>query len=105
MKIVIDDFNITISENNIHIEDSYKVRSRRRIKEILYDLRTYLDWKDIINTPADFRSDRSFMREWITHNNLYVLHFERERTKSVDLNYPQKWYVKIAYFLGSLICL
>lgn len=36
------------------------------------------------------RSNFSLLLEWASHNLLYDLHIARERTKDVDLEYPQK---------------
>lgn len=97
-------YNITISPSNIHIIDSYKAKTRKSMKKILNILREYLDDSSItMKTPLDYRSNNSMIREWITHNNLYKLGLYRDRVKNVDLNYPQKWYVKILYAIGSLI--
>lgn len=96
--------NITITNNNIHITDSYKVKTRESMKNILNILREYLNDSNItMKTPLDYRSNNSMIREWITHNNLYRLGLYQDRVKNIDLNYPQKWYVKILYAIGSLI--
>jgi hypothetical protein len=45
-------------------------------------------------------------REWAAHNLLWDLNIYRSRTKDIDLNYPQKWYVRLGYFiLGSFALL
>jgi hypothetical protein len=33
----------------------------------------------------------------VVHNRLYKLHILRDRTKDVDLEYKQKWYLKVLY--------
>lgn len=63
------------------------------------------DCMEDMDSPLNYRSNKSLIREWITHNNLYKLNLYRDRTASVDLNYPQKWYMKIAYFIFSIISL
>lgn len=79
---------------NIHIKDSYKVPKR------LFD--SYLDsFKE--HEIMKHRSRFSLKLEWAAHNLLYMLHVQRERTKDVDLDYPQKWYYKISYFVLGLI--
>ena len=98
--------NITITNNNIHITDSYKVKTRESMKNILNILREYLNDNNItMKTPLDFRSNNSMIKEWVTHNNLYRLGLYKDRVKDVDLNYPQKWYHELGYFFGSLIIL
>lgn len=88
----------TYSHNNIHLADSYKVSKRA------FDY--YLDFIkfDIKDKKADcivmeHRTYRSMEREWACHNLLYALHIARHRTKDCDLNYPQKWWEKVGYFL------
>lgn len=45
------------------------------------------------------RSNSSLIREWAAHKLLYSLGMWKSHTESVDLNYPQKWYVKVGYFI------
>lgn len=46
------------------------------------------------------------MLEWATHNFCYKINFERNRTKDVDLNYPQEKKVNILYnIVGVLVWL
>ena len=51
------------------------------------------------------RSDGSLRREWAAHNWAYSLGIKRDKTEDVDLNYEQKWYVKLAYFVVGTIAL
>lgn len=105
-KIVIYGLNITLSTNNIHIENSYNVELPIVMDEILTLLRKEVDDTGItMDTPLNHRSNKSMIREWIAHNNLYILGYEQERTAHLDLNWPQKWYVKVAYWLLSRIVL
>lgn len=105
-KIVIYGLEITLSTNNIHIENSHNVEIPIVMDEILSMLRKEVDDADItIDTPLNHRSNASLIREWVAHNNLYILGYEQERTKNCDLDYPQKWYVKVAYWLLSRIVL
>ena len=43
--------------------------------------------------------------EWAAHNMLYNLNIQRERTKDVDLDYPQKWYYKVGYGICGVVAL
>ena len=54
-----------------------------------------------LNRIVYIRSNFSMINEWRVHNLLYDLHYKRERTADVDLDYPQKWYIKLAYTLLS----
>lgn len=86
-----------ITTSNLHIEDSYLIEKRlfsRRLNSIKAIHPNSDVWK---------RSMKSLEREWAVHNALYSLGIEKERTRSVDLNYPQKWYVKFAYAVAGYI--
>lgn len=73
----------TISYNNLHIVDSYKTHKCQMRKE----LQAIKD-KDIVDTIVFERSLFSMKMEWICHNFLYMVGYERERTKDVDLDNP-----------------
>lgn len=106
IEVFIDNLHVTIVSNNVHIKDSYTVTKRKDIKSTLEDIKQFLVDNNItMDNPFNHRSICSMSQEWITHNNLYKLNYKPERTKDVDLNIPQKWYVKVLYFLGSLIVL
>lgn len=51
------------------------------------------------------RSTRSLLREWAAHKLLYQLHILRSHTESVDLDYPQRLSVRIAYRIVGGIAL
>lgn len=98
--------DVTMTTNNIHIKDSWKVVCPWDMTTVLETMREYVYEAGIkMDNPLNHRSNWSMRREWITHNNLYTLGYKPQRTGSVDLNYPQKWYVKVAYFIGSLFIL
>lgn len=98
--------DITITKNNIHIKDSWKISTRDAQKYILTELRDFIDDSSItMDNPLNHRSDYSLINEWVSHNNAYKLGYKKERTGSVDLNWPQKWYMSIVYFICSLITL
>ena len=106
IKIDIYGLEITITSNDIHIKDSYRVTSRKDMKKVFSALREYLDDYHItMDNPLYHRSVCSLCNEWVAHNNAYKLGYKRERTKSIDLNYPQAWYALIIYWFGSLIVL
>ena len=96
--------DITISTNNIHIEDSYRVTNPVDMRTVLNDTVEFLNTNHItMDTPFNHRSICSMVREWIAHNNAYYMNYSPERTRSCDLNYPQPWYANILYFFCSLI--
>jgi hypothetical protein len=76
------------------------------MKKVFSDLREYLDDYHItVDNPLYHRSVCSLCNEWVAHNNAYKLGYKKERTGSVDLNYPQPWYAPIVYFICSIITL
>ena len=91
---------ITVSENNINIENSYKITSKKEIREILDYIIVHRECEVTKHRTLD-----SMLNEWVAHNNLYILHIARERTGSVDLNYPQEKWVSICYWFLSRITL
>lgn len=87
--------DIYITTNNIHIEDSYSV-NHKDFKDIL--LRFKCDYCEVYK-----RWMWSLQTEWAVHNVLYKLGLWRERTKDVDLDYPQKWYIETLYVIFGTI--
>lgn len=92
-------YNFIIVNDLIHVNDSYLVNSRKEINEFL------LKQKEQHSDYAIFnRSIKGMVNEWMVHNLCYKLHIFRSHTRDVDLEYPQKWYFKIAYnIIGSLL--
>lgn len=83
-----------VTEDNIHILDSYLYR-KETFKVVFSYLREYYPTcKVLLN-----RSNCSMSMEWAVHNLLYNIGIAKARTKDVDLDYPQKWYYKIIYTL------
>lgn len=95
--IEMEDMDIKVTENNIHIKDSYKI-SKKYFESILKEIK-----KNYPNCNVWERSFCSLKQEWSAHNFLYLLNYKRERVKDVDLNVPIKWYVKIRYFIVGII--
>ena len=80
---------------NVHIEDSYLIRSNETKKEILTII--------LSNTVFAYnRTIGSWLREWRAHNVLYRCGYQPDRTKSVDLNEDETQIRKIGYFLLSI---
>ena len=92
--------NVVVTENNIHITDSAFL-SERDADGLLYRIAAvYPACPVVIN-----RSHESMMRELAAHTLLYKLHLFRSHTKDVDLNYPQRWWVSLAYNVFGAIAL
>lgn len=90
--MIIDEHVCTVTSNNIHIKDSYDIKKRSEMKEILYTIQYKRPDCNVFK-----RGYNSMISEWRTHNRLYRLGYKKNRTGSVDLNYPLKWYVELAY--------
>ena len=92
------DIRVEVSRFCVHIEDSYTVNKRSVMRDVIKDLKNTFSVPVLIN-----RSTCSMVFEWVGHNNLYKLHIARSHTKDVDLEYPQKWYMSLVWFLLGLI--
>lgn len=102
-KIVVEHNGIVLrvecSQSNTKIIDSYKVKNKWDMKFILYQIRDRVTKDKAIHN----RSISSMVNEWSVHNLLYSLGIQKDRTKDVDLNINQPWYIKVGYFLLSPI--
>lgn len=91
-------FTYTVSENNIHLEESFKVPKgdfERELAAIREQHPQSLVWN---------RTLGSLKMEWAVHNALHALGVLRSRTSSTDLNWPQSWLLRIAYaIVGKIV--
>lgn len=89
----------SISNNGMSIPNSYLVKKKSEMKNVIKQIREENkdNGFDILK-----RSDMSFVREWRSHNIFYNLHIMRSHTRTVDFEYPQAWYFKVAYALVGL---
>lgn len=91
-----------ISENNIQIQDSYKI-SKYEFDKIINNIKTDLP-EHIVSKN---RSNRSLKNEWAIHNLLYNIGIARSHTKDVDFNYPLSIKEEIIYtlfgWIGSIL--
>ena len=92
--------HISFDELNIHIEDSYQVKTKKEMEEILWIVKGASFNRGI----SYLRKRASWIREWKAHNLLYKLGIQKERTRSVDLNENESIYRRIGYFFLSLFC-
>ena len=83
---------ITVSRNNVHIVDSWKYK-KEDFEHILESL-AFIH-KNTCNV-FKYRSIKSLKREWVVHNFLYNIGYQRERTKDADLDWPQDWKTRLA---------
>ena len=93
MSEIIHGKECTITENNIHIKDSYTVNDKYEMSEILTEIK--------INHPEckvfDIRKWDNLLSEWKCHNRLYKLGIFKTRTGSVDLDSFEPWWRRILY--------
>lgn len=86
------------SENNTHVEDSYKVKRIDDMQSILWMIQSEVEDSSM---AINKRGIWSMTHEWRTHNLLYSLGIERDRTRSVDLDIGQPWYLRLGYKILS----
>lgn len=91
-------YKVHVSDSLLTIEDSYRVKDPKDMKRILERIRSRATGKTIL----DKRSIDSMIKEWKCHNLLYTFGLFKSRTKSVDLQAEQPWYVKLGYSLLSI---
>lgn len=87
-----------LTDTNYHIDNSCEVR-----KDLFCYFYTLRLTPQTSESQVWQRSDFSLSMEWASHNFAYKLGIARKRTASVDLNYPQKWYVKALYTIVGLL--
>ena len=91
--------NIKITDICIKILDSYKL-TKREIKLIVD--RLIHDFQD--NNVIKHRSKYSILSEIYVHNLCYKLNIFRERTSSVDINYPINRFAELLYKIIGPLC-
>ena len=74
------EMKIEYTENNTKIVDSYKYNN----KEINHGVKVIISTRRKLGLPVT-RTEKSYIAEWKTHNRLYKLGIEKERTKDADL--------------------
>lgn len=89
---------VTTTPDNTHIENSYLVKSRADMRDIL----ECIEHNSLCGDAVRRIPMNTMIREWRAHNLLYALGIARKRTKDVDLN-ENKWCTRAIYFVLSLM--
>ena len=90
--ILVMDCSNSSSKPEYKIIDSYRVKTFYEKNQILRSIMKYDKAKRKTNWNRTFRS--TFF-EWIVHNFLYTIHYERDRTTDVDLDNADEEQYKI----------
>lgn len=88
----------SVTENNIHIENSCDI-----LKNDFQSVLSLIKREYPGNKVLENRSVKSMEREWCVHNWCYAHGIAKERTRSVDLNWPQRWWVKAIYAVAGTL--
>lgn len=93
------EISYNVSNNNIHIDNSYKIKSKESMLNVLNDIYNNNNYcSNVFNRSMD-----SLLNEWGAHNLFYNLHLFRSHTRDVDLDYPQKKWLSICYNIVGFI--
>lgn len=90
---------LNLSESCTSIIDSYRIKKIKDMKNIINMVR---EQNSDPNLCINKRKIFGMITEWRSHNLLYALGIQRERTKTVDLEEKQSFFLKIAYFIMSI---
>lgn len=98
-KILSNNFIATVSASseNTTIFNSYNIKRIAHMRNTLKSIKEYLSDEYAVNNRSIF----GMINEWRVHNLLYALGIARARTKDVDLELNQPWYMKVLYFMLS----
>jgi len=94
----INEIEVNVTPNDIHITDSWMLT-----KDGIFALLTAIRAGGFEDCEVLKRSDTSLCLEWATHKALYKMGFQKERTKDADLDWPQKWYVSLGYWIVGFL--
>ena len=93
----IDCVTCHIGQNTVCIIDSFKIKKIKHMLEVLRWIKNDVKY----NIPK-LPSVGLMLCEWRAHNLLHKLKYETDRTRSVDLNNDNKWYITLGYIGLSL---
>lgn len=95
---MIEPRDYTVSPTNIHLESSFLVNKADFERELLA-MRERHPESQVWN-----RSISSLKHEWAAHNALHALGIFRNQTAHADLNWPQPWFIRVAYnLIGRMV--
>jgi len=86
---------VTYTENNTHVEDSYKC------EDIGLEVMQIMRERHLRKLKVT-RTFESYVREWRGHNNLYRMGLFRSHTKDVDLEENIPLWKEIIWMILSL---
>ena len=92
------DLTYSISDRFLSIKESHQLQTVDEMTAFLERIRRENVGKDYAILR---RNDSNIIHEWRAHNLFYDLHVLRVHTRTVDLEYPQRWWFRIAYWLAS----
>ena len=95
-------YRVDMSKDNTKIYGSHKITCHLDMIKFLKILRIKYPQHELAIRK---RNIYSMLVEWKANNLLYYLGILRSQTANVDFNVEQKWYIKIAYFILSLMYL
>lgn len=84
--------NVQVFPNNIKIIDSYKIKTKKEMKEFLLE---------VFKKATIYKTRRtmgSLLREWKCHNRFYKKGILISRTKDCDLESKEALYRRFFYF-------
>ena len=86
-----------VSSNNIQLKSSYEVSKADFERELAVIREQHPDslvWN---------RSIGSLKLEWAAHNAFHALGILRPNTGDTDLNWPQKWFIRLGYAVAGTL--
>jgi hypothetical protein len=89
----IDSIKVDIHNKSFTINDSYKIKRGKHMKEVLKRVNNYAN----VNLSIHYQ-----VCEWKTHNLLYACKYQVERTKHCDINEDVTFLEKIGFVVASL---
>ena len=94
----IDDVIFDIPGLNIHVVNSYKIRSKTKIKEKIKEIMETVSFHELC--VAGFRRTyKSMVNEWMAHNFLYEHNYKKESTGSVDIDQAEGLLRRFCYWI------
>ena len=87
----------TLTSNNIHLISSFEIKKADFERELTALRDRHPDclvWN---------RSIDSLKLEWAAHNAFHALGILRPNTGDTDLNWPQKWFIRLGYAVAGAL--